>query len=585
MRNNKSIKVYFKESKIVWKKFLFFVVCSTVIVAVGTVLIEVFWGSFIGTIIPSALVLSALISLLFGLFILPYYLFKENSDAFNYIFEIKDQYKNSNVRSSIKRYLQNRWDNLLVKFLEITEESNITDNQYTQFVMARTFSSMAKNYFWATSFDIPSEFPIKNRDYLLAMKENKSMNKMYRSTDIPCKARIFFITIGDFVKEVHQNAEYLIEVIEHHLFFDEKTNKLVNCLQFFFYDADKKEYNNHYSKCDRTSYQTIYDYMIMDDTIVYGRHQPNKITLKTDKVDLLLYTKENTKDDLELIQDYKDTYKELWNYSLDFKQIFKRFNNDSEFKRTLLEAIGHYCNEYYIDSSSGNIYSEIGTFLKDVQNLIDRKENQSEIDEYYKSHIGLDISGEAFFNKWVKLIEGSKETCAIAIDSSFRKTKDKFFNVWDANNKIKKYEEYTSFFIASERKTQDKMQRIFVIEGKFSKQDESKLQGFLVACVKSNIEVGIISTNDLGFNTNELKLYTDFIILNLTSSKNIINNKTVGFTLETEKLLKAEVNQYSNCILPSQFDTYIDHFKSIWHKCIVISNSREIEEQIPNLIE
>lgn len=571
-------KVFFATVRGEFYKYLFVVfIGSGIILALGYVfnILPIPWKPWTTTTL-----FTILLTLIIGFLALPWFLFKDNAEAFNHLLRIKADPLNKGLRQDVKTYLGKTLDTTLTKLIKLSENQQLTDTHYNQFRFARIFSSLADDYFWATSFDIPSEFPIKNRDYLSSMKQTPLKGFHEKAIKLPKKARIYFITYIDLIKDIVENDDYLKEVVEFHLDFDDHRKKLVNSLKFFFYDPTEKQYERYFAQVlEDLDASVVYDFMVLDDKLVYGRHEPHVISAIGGNVNLILYNKKEVNDDS--VDKYKQIYKMLWRESMDLNQIITTLRENTQFDSIIQEAIEQYCNQKYIEDVAG-IKNGVNNFFKELELLLKRSENQQQIKEYYKNHFSH-LEGTFFFNDWKDKIRLAKGN-SVAIDSTNRKTNKKFYKVWQKNFS-ESYREYHDFFEASKNNEQkNKLTRVFIVEDYFEPGERDELMLFLAECTANDIQVGIIRKDQIKMETPKLKKFSDFILVNVSVDNASPLKDTLGFTLEDREFKRETLTLQRNSIVNTEFQLYLDTFNGLWEKSVRFLTRENVREKIDEVI-
>lgn len=506
------------------------------------------------------ILISILLAVIIGSLYLPYYVFFTNKFAFSHLFKIRGDNLNPDFRKSILNHYENRINEQLISLSTLTKQGEIKADYYTQYFFARMFSETANNYFWATSFDKPSEFPIRNISYLQQF-EGMQLNGLI-DADIPKKARVFITTYSDLIKDIAENRDYLLQLLKMHLHYD--TDQVICSVRFFICTDNTFQEAVDIVKTDFVNPSAmIYDFFVIDDTLVYGRKN-KKLTASNDDIYILFIGNQkllSSKSPIE-IDSYKNIFKAIWHKSYDIKALASLLEQKS---LEVSNAVTNLASAQIV--SEEKIYENINRFRIDALAYYDNIKNTESTNSRYSSIFQGERVGEGFFNKWLELIKNSKGF-AWAVDSSERKEGEEFYRIWD-NNKDEDFE-YRMFFqssMACSKSNECNFKRIFIIKNKIPQGDLAFFTRFLIKSVEeSNMKVGVIVSEESDLDEAEKLNLTDFIIIdiNQTGSTYYFDNAK-GFTLRNEKF-NADILKYTeNLILVEDFIKHQNIFEKLWH--------------------
>jgi hypothetical protein len=498
-----------------------------------------------------------------GSFYLPFYTFYRNKYAFNHLFKIRGDNLNANFRKTILHRYETDINNQLSNLAILTNKGELSAYYSTQFFLADMFSSNAKNYFWATSFDVPSEFPIRNFDY---MRKFNNMNLVgIDEENIPKKARIFITTFDDLIEDISENSTYLLELINAHLQY---YNSQVICSVKFLVSPNDTfaqiEDIIQTNQIDKT--KMIYDFFVLDDKLVYGRK--NKRLNRTNEcIDIsfignkTLVTNENAGE----ILNYKKVFKEIWKVSLDVRSLaslLSDLNAQDEFAKNAKSSISKLASYQILDE----ITKKISRFAKDALNLWENIEDTQKKEARYGSIFDTAKFGQLFFNKWLNIIETSTGI-AWAVDSSERKEGNEFYKIWD-NQSLDDYV-YREFLKSSSKAAigGSDFKRIFIINNLIPNGEQEQFRHFLYKTVDTNkLKIGITPSNKTKLSDEEKLYYGDFLMVGISKVNNQFDTSYAkGFTLRNRKFKVEDLSFDFNIMLEKEFMNYQDVFLRLWN--------------------
>jgi len=515
-----------------------------------------------GIVQPNKILVSVFIGIIIASFYLPFYIFISNKEAFSYFFRLRGDNINYSFRKVILTHYGQNITSQLKSLVALTKTGEIKADYSTQYLFARIFCETATEYFWATSFDKPSEFPIRNISYLQKFDGMKLTG--FTSTSIPKKARIFITTYKDLVRDIAENKDYLLQLMKMHLHYH---NSQVICSVRFFLCKDEvyQEVVDILKQCKVSNFEDfIYDYFIIDDSLIYGRKNKKLINSNDEIFISFIVGGKNISNEAESeVDKYKDIYSKLWGGAFDIKSLTDLL---SQKPSTIKLAINNFASAQLI--SEEKIVDYINRFSADANAYYESIENTVSTDNRYGPDFSDSKVGKDFFEKWIDLIKKSKGF-AWAVDSSERKEGDEFYRIWDSNRGEDL--EYRQFFDASMDCAKNKkcdFKRIFIIKSKIPEIDNAIFNRFLVKAVEeNNMKVGVIISDESNLSEQEQLNQSDFLIIDV---KQDANNKysfenARGFTLRNEQFKIDRLKYSENLILVKDFPEYQNIFEKLWN--------------------
>lgn len=544
-----------------------------------------------GAITTVKILISILFAVIVGALYLPFYVFIANKFAFTHLFRLRGDNMNPNFRKIILESYESSINEQLIKVATLTKQGEIKADYSTQYHLAHLFSTSARKYFWATSFDKPSEFPIRNISYLKQFDEMQ-LNGITEN-GIPRKARIFITTYSDLIQDIAENSSYLLELLKMHLHYDDK--KVVCSIKFFVCTNDTfQEIEDIVQTAGIDKQAMIYDFFVIDDELVYGRRNKN-LKRTDDEINISFIGNQKlieTKIPIE-VSSYKEIFTKIWNKAFDIKTIASHLSNltdtsnltdNSEFAVNAKAAVKRLADYQII--SKEKINNVISRFSSDALNNYQNIENTESRNLRYLELFNIEIIGQGFFNKWVKFIANSKGV-AWAVDSSERKEGNEFYRIWDSSSN-EDYE-YREFFYASIAASKDgncDFKRIFILKNHIPKDDLQAFNLFLVKAVLNNkMKIGIIRNADSNLSEDEKLNFGDFIITDIAyQNGNYSFDKAKGFTLRNLKFKVADLSYTDNLILDKDFGDYQQVFNKLWDNINTVRFENEADLKNPNKI-
>lgn len=581
-------KIFFTEYKKEFRNFILFVVIAALITYFAS---NFFISKFInnitdiGSIVePVKILVSILTGIVISSFYLPYYIYFVNKEAFSYFFRLRGDNLNNRFRSVVLKYFENNINNQLKILTKLTNYGEIKSDYTTQYQFAKMFSEIVHDYFWATSYDKPSEFPIRNIGYL---QKFDCMNLIGRTdSGIPKKSRIFIITYKDLIKDIVENKDYLLQLFKMHLHYF--NNEVICSIKFLL--CKEENYQEvldivkiHFS--DSSNF--IFDYFIIDDKLIYGRKN-KKLSNSNNEINISFLSKqfEYDSDKISEIANYKAVFNKLWESSNDIKSLTNLLKSDDVFINSTIENVA---SAQLI--SVEKIKDFIKRFIDDSNDYYDTIENTESTNIRYGSIFENSKFGNMFFNKWLGIIQNATDI-GWAVDSSSRKEGDEFYKIWDSDKD--EHKEYRLFFNASiECSTKNKcdFKRIFIVNKRIPSGDYAIFNRFLTKTVEeNNMKVGVIVSQESSLSELEQLNQSDFLIINIKSKpgNNFDFKDAKGFTLRNESFKMEKLKYTENLIIEKDFNKYKEIFLKLWNNSNIIkfenkddtTNSNKISQLI-----
>jgi hypothetical protein len=531
------------------------------------------------------ILISILFAVIVGALYLPFYVFIANKFAFTHLYRLRGDNMNPNFRKIILESYEESINEQLIKVATLTKQGEIKADYSTQYHLAHLFSTSARKYFWATSFDKPSEFPIRNISYLKQFDEMQ-LNGMTEN-GIPKKARIFITTYSDLIQDIAENSSYLLELLKMHLHYDDK--KVICSIKFFVCTTDAfQEIEDIVQTAGIDKQAMIYDFFVIDDELVYGRRNKN-LKRTDDEINISFIGNQKlieTKIPIE-VSSYKEIFTKIWNKAFDINALASHLSSltdTSDFAVNATAAVKRLADYQIVGQEK--IEKVISRFSIDALNNYQNIENTESRNLRYLELFSTETIGQGFFNKWVEFIKKSKGA-AWAVDSSERKEGNEFYRIWDSSS-IEDYE-YREFFnasIAASKDGQCDFKRIFIVKNHIPKDDLQAFNLFLVKAVLNNkMKIGIIRNTDSNLSDDEKLNFGDFIITDIIyQNGNYSFDKAKGFTLRNLKFKVADLSYTDNLILDKDFGDYQQVFNKLWDNTNTVRFENEADLKNQNKI-
>ena len=501
---------------------------------------------------------SFLLGLIFSSLYLPYHLYKTKKHLFDYLYELKEDNLNSTVRETILKHMEDNINVQLQRLVNLTNTGEVKADYDTQFAFATMFLEITERYFWATSFDKPSEFLIRYKSYLdkINLKFKGKRERIHQISSIPNKARLFIISYDDLIEDIVYYNKNLFELIKMHLDFE---NDEVICSVRFLLYSEKTDYKKILHNLNIVESDFIFDYFLIDDKIIYGRKN-EKLDSTNDVIDISFFCKGSydCKKGERKIAEYKEVYKSWWEISYNVEALTELLETSINQNENKISSAITNLRRKHVRNEDKIKEIILNEFVKKVRDYYKQttktKENKKWYYKYFK-----DLTGRQLFTEWLNIIKKSNGN-AIAIDSTPRKVSNEFFKIWESNNAI--HEAYRDIYNASltcSNNSKGSFKRIFIIEDRFEKSVRLDFVQFLnVAVVINKMKIGIIFQEQIKDKPYQIRYYSDFLIIDSDSSE-----QGKGFTIRNEQFI-AENFSYENLIPPSEFDDYKKIFDDLW---------------------
>lgn len=474
-----------------------------------------------------------------------------------------DLYSNNNFDNQFKNLVRKEVIEIFSAYLNIKSDTGHCDDYRTQFVFAEYFCQMAKERFWATSTDRISDFQKQNYGYYKKMEgisrlEDMSKPLTINGTQIPRIGRIFIGDLNSFAADIINDYKYLFELYKMHLLLN-KNNKDKEFFPVGFFLNDMKQYDEYFKNLNENE-RFIRDFMIVDNSLVYGREE--------DYSEKNLHLKLKT--DYESIKLYESLFTYVWENSIPLAELVgKVFETGS----------------WDTDEKKRDI------FLNIVENI----ESKLEVIEDYSDMFveSGEMEGEKFFMKLSESI-GKADNTIIAIDRANKKTNN-FWKAWLQNEEYKSF--YDSCIKAAKRNT--KVQRLFVIENELSEHQKPEAKDFIKNAIESGLEIRFIDGSLI--DPLELLYLSDFIITGI--STDILSNieeesapfrrrinrekkEWIGFELLGEQyFIKSALSSTDNLVAKSLIIERAKKFNKLWNNENTIKLKMTTDQAINEFID
>lgn len=531
--------------------------------------------------------MAILLSSVISFFLLAILFYRKHNDAFHYLIKIWRRKKIKKSEKEILEKIRAEYNNLLRDISKIPNEQ-IKSTYTNQIKIASIFSSLAKEKFYATSYDLPSHFYNKNKDYLICMDNSmRTVIGENKEFSIPNKARVFICSLDEFIEDIYSQPESLIFLIKWHLEWHKKTEvqESSSPIKFLLYrNEEEKNKMDDYLK-DIGNDNIISDFMIVDDNLIYGRIEKNVIT--NNQVSLKAIINDKKSESIQkIINGYNNAFKTIYQVAIEPEQIYKLLNFEINDYKANMELID---KDLTVDSSkpfASQIYKFSPEDIARRKNLL-KIEIQSKLKDYndtqdrvnhYEKIFGENDNGINFTNTWVKLMKDGRYEC-IALDTAdLRKGKSRFMDKWEEEPLYKRFLDASS---ESVKNNSANFKRIFILESKLEESLKNRFLIFLSEIVNhSNLNIGFILLETLiekkVINDKDILLNSDFILLNienrLSKPKNVYGFKITKNDVFDEKSLGFA----NNLIIPNEFKTLYNKFNEIYSYCVIFENSNDV---------
>ena len=346
---------------------------------------------------PIKILVSILTGIIVSSFYLPYYIYFTNKEAFTYFVRLRGDNLNPNFRGIVLSYYRKHINKQLMSLATLTNHGEIKADYSTQYQFARMFSETAENYFWATSFDKPSEFPIRNMGYL---QKFDGMN-LIGNTDmkIPKKARIFITIYRDLVRDIVGIKTYLLQLLKMHMHYHEK--EVICSVKFLLC---KEEHYQEVIDIVQTEIADVsnfvFDFFIIDDKLIYGRKN-KKLNNSNDELNISFVSNQvnSNADSNDNIEVYKKIYQKLYSNSYDIRGLTQLLKDKPH---SIKSSIENLASAQLV--SINKIEDNIHRFISDSNDYYENIENTELTNSRYGKYFENSKLGATFFNAWVDLI-------------------------------------------------------------------------------------------------------------------------------------------------------------------------------------
>lgn len=549
--------------------------------------------------------LNILIALLFGasltFLFFSVFFYYENNKAFMYLHQVKTKGRDifNKNQKIIFKILKDDYNALLYNLVKLPNEQ-VKSTYTNQIKIASIFNNLAQDKFWATSFDLPSQFYAKNKDYFNAMNNLSKINGEYNT--IPKKARVFICSLDEFIEDIYHNPQNLTDLIKWHLYWHKKSSRGAtnSPIRFLLYDnKSKTEILDTYFVDKLESENTIPDFMVVDQKFVYGRIEnksieDNNVTLRaiasTEYKRLFPFGKYfSDRKTLKLIKTYElifdDIYQnaieplqivDLLNYELEeFSDRLKEIDNDLTIRENKpFSSQSYRLEKEIIEGIKTIIKAEIETTINDYNNIQDKN-------EHYLNLFRNSLNGYSFTNKWLELMKKSTDQCFAIDNADSRGGKTRFLDKWNSDAL---YKEFLNASSTAVKKNNAKFTRIFILDEKINENDQFKFHSFIRECVSNfNIDVGIVLLTDLIdkqiITDQSIQTMADFVLLNIKDTTNLNTNEVLGFKIsKSNKFDYTSLNYYNNLVLPTDFKGYYTLFETIYSESTKFLNATDVDK-------
>lgn len=430
-------------------------------------------------------------------------------------------------------------------FLSLLSSASTTATYKDQHEYADILASSAQERLWTTCVDCPSDFQVRNYDYMASLANVPARLHRGPDNDPPSTCRIFVGQPEDLFDDARQNYDKWIDLYKWHLKWGQNANdKVVR-----FLPINNNDYHElfHSPAIEVDAADIIHDFMIVDNRLVYGR----EIAVGREVIHLHLIKRE------VVVQKYDRLYKRLWARSKTVHQMIESFLGKHGDSQDLLDLKA----QCYKAESKLHITSDYGDAFTEA-----------------------DYEGIPFFNRVCELIGKSGKLC-FAVDRAAKK-EGALWDSWDESP----YKEFREASMAAAHLRNTEFNRVFVLEKKFPRSDREKVWAFIKRFVANKIRVGFILREDMELGEIAERYDTDFIVVGYEEDP--VNGQqltALGFELQDDDFKAAELSIESNLIAKQRLAEHYSVFSKLWSspKIVTVYEARdgEINAAVERLLE
>jgi hypothetical protein len=422
------------------------------------------------------------------------------------------------------------------KFSELIEYGSADATYEQQLELATALAGSAAERLWTTCCDKLSDFHGRNYYYLKSLKP-VGLKFSGRADETPTPAgRIFVATASQFADEIKKNYPKVVELYGWHVGWLRRVPGIGKDFPVKFLCANQDEYEKLFEKYQILPEQFIEDFMVVDNSFVYGRRTP----LAGDLVRLGLI------EDPDVVRRYAELYKELWRLAYGRGGWIQAMRRADPAQERTLDDLAALLSTH---ESRVGCETDFGHVVPETQ----RK-------------------GQAFFDWFLGQIQGARGKC-IAIDQAHLKT-GALIKSW------RERREYKEFLDASKAAASGgaDFRRLFIIQGKVQEPEED-IRAFISDSVSSRVQVGFLRSSELSrkLDVGEVKQRygSDFIVVSPAVGA-FDSSTAIGFELEEAGFVVDNLSWDRNLIPRSKILERIDYFEKLWTPALIIAGTDEL---------
>lgn len=474
--------------------------------------------------------------------------------------------------------LRDRYDRLRSRFVGLVGSGMLPGATYhEQMTFAGLLYAQHGDRLWATSLDPWSEFLRTNETYSRLMRSQgehlPSLNQAQATTDDPTpppRARVFILPADLFVWDLLADPSAARELVNCHL-------RLWRCYPRLLlvrprgHVVDAKpevtiwqEMNTHGEATEQNLPDIcIPDFMLVDQTFVYGRIEPEMLeeTIPLMRKDLTLGYSSGPTD----IDCYAALFSRLWNQAIPLDRFGAEIREPDAFTVDRSVMMARTVLRNHPSTDIARLHSLLANTGDDISNFFDDAEREKRYSKFFLAEQSPNLG--LAFNTRMRAAHGP----CYAIDQADLKKPERFCTTWMKDDAYVSWSEAFGSHAALRR-------RIFVVKDWALKKDPW-LSGLLMQeVVKRGVEVGLILHTSLerfaestrGVDAADHDAEWIVIDADLSSGHPTAGPETMGVsfgssTIKTERKNAAVTTSRNDLMCARLMNNYLKWHEKIWN--------------------